>query len=78
MIFKCIDMVVEFWIEVISVSGVLAAGEDEADLVAFEVDLNEGQLNQVRDALQMNGGVLVLFVVLFYAGALRELSHLLR
>ena len=46
--------------------------------VAFEVDLNEGQLDQVGDVLQMNGGGLVLFVVLFYAGALRELSHLLR
>ena len=46
--------------------------------VAFEVDLNEGRLNQVGDVLQMNGGGLVLFVVLFYAGALRELSHLLR
>ena len=43
--------------------------------VAFEVDLNEGQLDQVGDVLQMNGGGLVLFVVLFYAGALRELSQ---
>ena len=50
-------------------------GEDEADLVAFEVDLNEGRLDQVGDVLQMNGGGLVLFVVLFYAGALRELSQ---
>lgn len=68
-------MVVEFCVEVISVSGVLAAGEDEADLVAFEVDLNEGRLDQVGDVLQMNGGGLLLFVVLFYAGALRELSQ---
>ena len=36
-------------VEVVSVSGVLAAGEDEADLVAFEVDLNEGWLDQVGD-----------------------------
>ena len=43
--------------------------------VAFEVDLNEGRLGQVGDVLQMNGGGLVLFVVLFYAGALRELSQ---
>ena len=56
-------------------SGVLAAGEDEADLASFEVDLNEGRLDQVGDVLQMNGGGLVLFVVLFYAGALRELSQ---
>ena len=36
-------------VEVVSVSGVLAAGEDEADLVAFEVDLNEGRFDQVGD-----------------------------
>ena len=29
------------------------------DLVAFEVDLNEGRLDQVGDILQMNGGGLV-------------------
>ena len=51
------------------VSCVLAAGEDEADLATFEVDLNEGRLDQVGDVLQMNGGGLVRFVVLFYAGA---------
>ena len=39
------------------------------DLVAFEVNLNEGRLDQVGDVLQMNGGGLVRFVVLFYAGA---------
>lgn len=51
------------------VSGVLATGEDEVDLVAFEVNLNEGRLDQVGDVLQMNGGGLVRFVVLFNAGA---------
>ena len=55
-ILKCLDVIVEFWVEVVSVSGVLAAGEDEADLVAFEVDLNEGRLDQIGDVLQMNGG----------------------
>ena len=59
MILKCLDMVIEFWIEVVSVSGVLAAGKNEVDLVAFEVDLNEGRLDQVGDILQMNGGGLV-------------------
>ena len=56
----------------------LTQAEDEAGLAKFEVDLNEGRLDQVGDVLQMNGGGLLLFVVLFYAGALRELSHLLR
>ena len=56
------------------VSGILATGEDEVDLVAFEVDLNEGRLDQVGDVLQMNGGGLVRFVVLFYAGAPTSLS----
>ena len=51
------------------VSGVLATGEDEVDLVAFEVNLNEGRLDQVGDVLQMNSCGLVRFVVLFYAGA---------
>ena len=51
MILKCFDIVVESWVEVVSVSGVLAAGEDEADLASFEVDLNEGWLNQVGDVL---------------------------
>ena len=47
MILKCFDTVIQFRVEVVSVSGVLATGEDEADLVAFEVDLNEGRLDQV-------------------------------
>ena len=41
------------------VSGVLATGEDEVDLVAFEVNLNEGRLDQVGEVLQKNGGGLV-------------------
>ena len=53
----------------------LTQAEDEAGLAKFEVDLNEGRLDQVGEVLQMNGGGLVLFVVLFYAGALRELSQ---
>lgn len=36
-----------------------ATDEDEADLVAFDVDLNKGRLDQVGDILQMNGGGLV-------------------
>ena len=47
----------------------------EVDTAKFEVDLNEGRLDHVGNVLQMNGGGLVLFVVLFYAGALRELSQ---
>ena len=50
-------------------------GEDEADLVAFEVDLNDGRLNQVGDVLQTNGGGLCPFVILFDASALRELAQ---
>ena len=53
----------------------LPQAEDEAGLAKFEVDLNEGRLDQVGEVLQMNGGGLLLFVVLFYAGALRELSQ---
>ena len=53
----------------------LPQAEDEAGLAKFEVDLNEGRLDQVGDVLQTNGGGLLLFVVLFYAVALRELSQ---
>ena len=37
----------------------LPQAEDEAGLAKFEVDLNEGRLDQVGDILQMNGGGLV-------------------
>ena len=37
----------------------LTQAEDEAGLAKFEVDLNEGQLDQVGEVLQMNGGGLV-------------------
>ena len=37
----------------------LTQAEDEAGLAKFEVDLNEGRLDQVGEVLQMNGGGLV-------------------
>ena len=37
----------------------LPQAEDEAGLAKFEVDLNEGRLDQVGEVLQMNGGGLV-------------------
>ena len=37
----------------------LPQAEDEAGLAKFEVDLNEGRLDQVGDVLQTNGGGLV-------------------
>ena len=37
----------------------LPQAEDEAGLAKFEVDLNEGRLDQVGDVLQMNGGGLI-------------------
>ena len=37
----------------------LTQAEDEAGLAKFEVDLNEGRLDQIGEVLQMNGGGLV-------------------